>query len=460
MTTTSHVASRLANVLEASHVVTAPEELAAYAIDDLVPSAIVRPASAAEVAELVRFAAADKLAIVPLGSRSKCDVGMPISRYDIAVDLTMMREVAHYDAGDLTLSVDAGIPLRELEPFLRRHGQFLPLAVPCFESTTAGGTVASGIDSALRMQYGSARDFLIGAEFVDGTGQLCRSGGRVVKNVTGYDLHKLLIGSLGTLGIITRVNFRTFPLPDTSAGHWASFPGYESALAYRKSVEDSGLPLANLEVLSPEAATLVATNLKNIGVAPPVDLEGANWCVSVLYEGNEDVVRRITDDLQGIAREARALANEALESAARETFGGQLREAFDSLRWSSPDVLVCRIAIPEVTPQILAELSYLVDSAMLRPTILVRAAGVIYFGASAEDVSETSIAALTKVVNGVKALAARLQGDATILHASSEVKARAVANSNVAAKPNLGQRVKQAFDPAGMFAPGRIVGGL
>jgi glycolate oxidase FAD binding subunit len=272
VTTTSHVASRLADVLEASRVVTAPEELAAYSIDGLVPSAIVLPASAAEVAELVRFAVADKLAIVPFGSRSKCDVGMPISRYDIAVDMTAIREVAHYDAGDLTLSVNAGIPLRGLDPFLRQHGQFLPLAVPCFESTTAGGTVASGIDSALRMQYGSVRDFLIGAEFVDGTGQLCRSGGRVVKNVTGYDLHKLLIGSLGTLGIITRVNFRTFPVPETSAGHLASFPGHENALAYRKSVENSGLPLANLEVLSPEAATHIATNLKNVGVAPPVDL--------------------------------------------------------------------------------------------------------------------------------------------------------------------------------------------
>jgi glycolate oxidase FAD binding subunit len=460
VTITAHLASRLADALGAARVAAAPEELPAYAVNGMLPGAIVRPASAAEVAELVRFALAEKLAIVPLGSRSKCDAGTPLSRYDVAVDMIAMREVAHYDAGDLTLSIDAGMPLRDLEPFLKRHGQFLPLAVPCFDSTTAGGTVASGIDSALRMQYGSTRDFLIGAEFVDGTGQLCRSGGRVVKNVTGYDLHKLLIGSLGTLGVITRVNFRTFPLPPARGGHLASFADCQSALAFQKIVENSGLLLADLEVLSPELAGRVASNLRNARVEPPPALESLKWCVSVFYEGNEAVVRRITGDLQGIAREARAMESEVLESAALQTLQNQLRESLDWLRWSSPAVLVCRIAVSEMKAQMLAEFSRLTDSSALRPMIQVRAASAVYYVASAENTAETSIAALAKVVSGVKALAARQQAHAAILHAPSGVKARVIADSNVTPKLFLGQRVKQAFDPAGIFAPGRIVGGL
>src|ERR1700757_1744107 len=251
MTVKANLAARLAEMIGAQRVVSAVEELAAYAVDELVPGAIVRPASAEEVAEGGRFAVAEKLALVPLGSRSKCEMGIPPERHDIAVDMTGMHEIAHYDAGDLTLSVDAGMPLRELEGQLRQKGQFLPLAVPCFESATAGGAIASGIDSVLRQQYGTARDFLIGAEFVDGTGQTCKSGGRVVKNVTGYDLHKLLIGSLGTLGVITRLNFRTFPLPAVTGGHLASFANSPSALGYRRAVEKTGLPLCNLEVLSP-----------------------------------------------------------------------------------------------------------------------------------------------------------------------------------------------------------------
>ncbi|MGB9444913.1 MAG: FAD-dependent oxidoreductase, partial [Candidatus Acidiferrum sp.] len=166
MTVATEIAGRLGEAVGAKRVVAAEEELAAYAVDGLAPSAIVKPISPEEAAEVVRFAVAEKLALLPLGSKSKCDLGMTPERYDIAVDMTGLRSIAHFDPGDLTLSVDAGLPLRELDSFVRQHGQFLPLAVPCFESTTAGGTIASGIDSALRLQYGFARDFLIGAEFI------------------------------------------------------------------------------------------------------------------------------------------------------------------------------------------------------------------------------------------------------------------------------------------------------
>src|SRR5439155_5999767 len=124
---------------------------------------------------------------------------------------------------------------------LYKQKQFLPLPVPFYFESTIGGIIASGVDSALRHSYGTARDFLIGAEFIDGTGHLCKSGGRVVKNVTGYDLHKLLIGSLGTLAVITRLNFRTFPAPVSSRGFVASFASAENALALRRSIVESPL---------------------------------------------------------------------------------------------------------------------------------------------------------------------------------------------------------------------------
>jgi len=101
-----------------------------------------------------------------------------------------------------------------------------PISAACrsfFEDCTVGGTIAAGADSALRFSYGSARDFLLGAEFVNGEGTFTKSGGRVVKNVTGYDLHKLLIGSLGTLAVITRLNFRTFPCAPGYGCMWRHF---------------------------------------------------------------------------------------------------------------------------------------------------------------------------------------------------------------------------------------------
>jgi glycolate oxidase FAD binding subunit len=411
------------------------------------------------VSELVRFAVGEQLGLLPVGSRSKCDLGMTPNRYDIAVDMTGLREVAHYDAGDLTLSVDAGMPLRELETLLGRHGQFLPLAVPCFETTTAGGAIASGIDSVLRKQYGTARDFLIGAEFVDGTGQLCKSGGRVVKNVTGYDLHKMLIGSLGTLGIITRLNFRTFPLAAASRGHVANFAKSADALEYWRTLEKTGVPLANLEIVSPEAIKMIRAILQQGQQHVPAALEDGVWCVYSSYEGTEAVVRRVSGDLEKIAAKAGARGNEILEPAADELCGGMLREAFEWLRWGAPATAILRLALPEVRVELIAELTRLADSVSLRSALLVRAAGVVYFALFCES-EEAALAPFERICPPVASVARSRGGYATLLHAPWPTKAKlAEANAEKMNLP-LQQRVKKAFDPSGVFAPGRVVGGL
>jgi glycolate oxidase FAD binding subunit len=460
MTLTANLAARLAEIISAQSVVGAEEELATFAVDGLAPSAVVRPSSAEEVAEVVRFAVAEKLAVLPFGARSKCELGMSPARFDIAIDMTGLHEMAHYDAGDLTLSIDAGMPLRELESHLRQKNQFLPLAVPCFESTTAGGAIASGIDSALRQQYGSARDFLIGAEFVDGTGQMCKSGGRVVKNVTGYDLHKLLIGSLGTLGVITRVNFRTFPLAAAFGGHLSQLSTSQDALAYRRAVEKAGLPLADLEMFSPRVAEIIHAILKRDGEALPAGLERAEWCVYCSYEGSERVVRRISRDLEKIAREAGGVRSEILEKTEDESLGGMLRESFEWLRWASLATVLYRLAMPEVTPELVKELSQLTERVSEPPVLLVRAAGIVYFAAFADSEEEQAIAKMAKIAAGVTALARSRKGHATLLHAPLAIKTKAAAMQSPAKDVSLQQRVKQAFDPAGVFAPGRVVGGL
>src|SRR5437660_10929575 len=148
---------------------------------------------------------------------------------------------------------------------LYHHKQFLPRSVPFYFESTIGGIIASGVDSSLRHSYGTARDFLIGAEFVDGTGRLCKSGGRVVKNVTGYDLHKLLIGSLGTLAVITRLNFRTFPAPLAgSRGFVASFPNAEGALALRRTIAQSPLTPLTFDIVSPCLAQIFSEKTPTI----------------------------------------------------------------------------------------------------------------------------------------------------------------------------------------------------
>jgi FAD/FMN-containing dehydrogenase len=437
--------------------VSATEELAAYAVDGLVPSSIVRPASADETAEVVRFAVAEKLAVLPLGSRSKCEMGMPLECYDLAIDMSGLRGIAHFDPGDLTLSVDAGMPLRELETYLKEHRQFLPLAVPCFESATVGGTIASGMDSALRLQYGSARDFVIGAEFVDGTGQLCKSGGRVVKNVTGYDLHKLLIGSFGTLGVITRINFKTFPLPDVAGGHLASFQDIDEALEYRKTVETSGLPVSNLELLDSNTAKMMQAILQRSSDASVLELGRGEWQVYSSFEGNAEVVTRVGRELEGIARKIQAVRSRILEVKEGQAVGGMLRECFEWLRWASPSNVIYRLALPAVKVATLSELSQIAVGAALRAAVLVRAASIVYFTVLAETDDEVATARLAKTVSAVRSIALAAGGHAALLHAPLAVKKIAGGEMSKMAL-DLQQRIKHAFDPSGVFAPGRVVG--
>src|SRR5690242_13223707 len=279
--TTTPIVSRLSEIVGNSNVIGDPAQLAAYEIDGQRPGVVARPASGGEVTEVVKFAASEKLAIVPMGERTKLGIGMPPRQYDIALEVRRLDRVVAYDPGDLTLGVEPGIPLRRLEGVLAGHRQFLPLLVSFMNQGTVGGTIASGADSSLRQLYGTARDFVLGMEFVTGDGELVRSGGRVVKNVSGYDIHKLMIGALGTLGVITRINFRTFPLPGETRTYVTAFSGVDGACEFRDAIANSHLRPQSVEILGARQGNPLpgGENLRGL-------LGDGEWSVVVSVAGN------------------------------------------------------------------------------------------------------------------------------------------------------------------------------
>jgi len=206
-------AARIAQRFGAENVVASSKELAAYEVDGMLPAATVLARSSDEIVEVLKLAAAEKLAVIPCGGRTKLGIGMPPARYDIALDVSRMNRILAYEPRDLTLGVEPGVRFKSLWEMLERENQWLPVAPPFGERATIGGVLAADATSSLRHAYGGLRDFTLGMEFVTGYGAAVKSGGRVVKNVSGYDAHKLLIGSLGTLAVITRANFKTFPFP-------------------------------------------------------------------------------------------------------------------------------------------------------------------------------------------------------------------------------------------------------
>src|SRR5713226_10759399 len=347
------LAPALEAILGASRVLSDAVARASYAVDEIIPSAVAQPSSPEEAAEIVRFAALEKLALVPCGARTKLQIGMPPSRYDIALDMTALNQIVHYDPGDLTLSAGAGTPIAKLNATLIEHHQFLPLLVPWYSRSTIGGTIASGIDSPLRQFYGTARDFLLGAEFVEGAGKLCKSGGRVVKNVTGYDLHKLLIGSLGTLAVVTRLNLRTFPAPLASRGFVASFPTQEGALTLRSAIAESPLRPLTLDILSPGLAHVFATrtpatpevavfsdenrSARQFSLPPVGDwFRPREWQLCAAFDGTPEVLKRYARDLTRHAEQASATSATILDDSTRPSVWGRLRETLSMLLEASP----------------------------------------------------------------------------------------------------------------------------
>ncbi|MFO5529484.1 MAG: FAD-binding oxidoreductase [Cuspidothrix sp.] len=180
------------------------------------PSCVVYPHSQAELAAVMAIANKHQWRVLPCGRGSKIKWGGLAKNIDIVVSTEHINQLIEHAVGDLTVTVEAGMRFAHLQEILAKSGQTLALDPAEPESATIGGIVATADTGSLRQRYGGVRDQLLGITFIRADGQIAKAGGRVVKNVAGYDLMKLFTGAYGTLGIITQVTFRVYPIPDTS----------------------------------------------------------------------------------------------------------------------------------------------------------------------------------------------------------------------------------------------------
>jgi glycolate oxidase FAD binding subunit len=249
-------------------------------IDDKGPFPVFRPTVPAEVGERIRQARAENHAVFPLGGQTQLDVGLPPDRPGVGIDLRSLDSVIDYPARDMTITVQAGISLARLQTLLAGENQRLPIDVPRSEQSTLGGALAVNLSGPRRYGAGTLRDYVIGITTVNDEGQETRAGGRVVKNVAGYDLCKLHIGALGTLGIISQVTLKVQPRPESQA-----------LLAL--GCESAGLTdlLERLHTSRTRPICLELLGAAAVRTLAGVKLPASAWVVVVGFEESEEAVR-------------------------------------------------------------------------------------------------------------------------------------------------------------------------
>ena len=433
-----------------------------FAVDGAVPSAVVEPADAKELVDIVAWARAHKAALIPATSGVYLPLGNPPAAADVAVSLARLNRVRDYDPGDLTLTVEAGVPLLKLHELLAEKNQFLPALVPYFDRAAVGGAVAANVNGPLRCAYGTWRDFVLGMKFVTGEGKLVKTGGRVVKNVAGYDLAKLLIGSLGSLGILTEISFKAFPRPPGRASFVIGFRELADAAALAKRIVHSVLQPTVLELLDQPTGQLLGR----------AELAAHPWTLLVAVGGVERVLARCEADLGAMARDARAASFSAHLRDHPTEMWTAVRERIARARAANPAATIVKCALPLTNAGAFLDKARQVAARYELPcaSSAHAASGIAYLyllpalrssesaggPAAITDVARRMAQAATEMVHAGN----NLGGRTTIPWCPTEVKRDVNPWGPLRDDFPLMQKLKAQFDPDRILNPGRFVGGL
>jgi glycolate oxidase FAD binding subunit len=410
---------------------------AALTIAGVTPGRVAEPATLDEAAEIVAACARDGARLAFVGGGTELGLGAAPEGLDVVLRTRALDRIVEHAPLDQIVTVECGVRVADLQRRLAAHGQMLALDPPWAERATVGGVVATAAFGARRTRHGSVRDLVIGASFVRADGVRARGGGKVVKNVAGFDVPKLLVGSLGTLGLIATVTFRLHPLPEASAS--VIFPGVDAASVRRL------LAAARKAQLEPAAVAAIVDGGGGGG--------GGAWRFGVRFEGFEQAVADQCRRLAAMATElgVREHASDAGAAAAFWAGHQTAREAAAELR--------LKVAHLPADPQVAEVYARLAAPLREARSVLYPTLGL---GFVAGDVGGDA-ANVAAAVDETRARLAPSGGSVVVHEASPAVRALCdVWGREPAARSAwpLMRAVKERLDPERRLAPGRLVGGI
>lgn len=398
-----------------------------FAVDGIVPALVATPASTDELAAAIAAASEFGAAVVPFGAGRHTVLGGAPARYDVALRTSELDQLIEYEPADLTVTVQAGVTMGRLQSLLGQRGQFLPLEAS--PESTVGGVLAAGLSGPSSHAYGLPRDWLIGCRVAHADGRITKAGGRVVKNVAGYDMTKLYVGSLGTLGVIVEATFKVAPLPPAQETVLVPATSLQAASDAVFAAHDRGLAIRAVAVLDAAAGHACGVD------APAL---AAFWLA-----GSAAAVDRTRRELSGLTGEGATL-----EGAGSGRWWARLNEPP-----AGPETVLRVSLLPAQSVPFMERVSAVAGESGCRAIAYPTTGAVLAtIGPAPPDSLATAVAQARR-------LAVEAGGSLIVTSAPRDVKERVDVWGELQAL-DLMRRLKQQFDPKGTLSPGRFAGGL
>ena len=414
-------------------------ELGRYSVDGQVPGAVAFPFREDQVAAVLELAAKEGLAVVPRGNGSLMALGGMPERVDLVLALSKLRHPIEHAPGDLTVTVGAGTKLADLQKRLSENGQWLPLDPPLASHRTVGGVLATNLAGPLSLSHGTARELGIGMRVAGADGVITKSGGKVVKNVTGFDVTKAHLGALGTLGVIVEASFKVWPIPKRDATLMATFELLSAAITASHDLMS--------RATGPQAVEIAAE------IGQPSSVMYARFL------GAAASMERRLGESESRLRDTGAASVDMVEvEGAARIWQRQADFGWDQ---SAGQGILLRLAcLPSRTKELAMAVTDMARRHQYRMRLLIGPGnGVVRCLLPGDDYLEDA-SFVIEAVDGFSALVALVDGYTVVERCPSPVKA----HLNVWGEPGeslaLMRRLKEQMDPGRILNPGRFVGGI
>lgn len=436
------VINKLIDIVGEENTLSGADAVASYTMDGLSPGAVIFPSDIEQISEVLRFASLESLAVIPTGSGTKRGLGNSPVKADIALSTKNLCRVIEHESADLVATAECGITLAEFQRSLKERNQFLPVD-PAHEKrgATLGGIIAANDSGPMRLRYGTLRELLIGIKVVRADGTVFKGGSKVVKNVAGYDLPKLFVGSLGTLGVVAEATFRLYPVPEFSETYLAGFESPDKAHATVMSLLNSDLVISSLEHISP---ALFAEVSERMGL----DIKGG-YALAVRIMNVKKAVR---DQMSVVTQACGKDAGDGLviEGEKEVEFWDEIRDFPWNLSGERRVVAKASVLIADV-PALFRALERLsAESGVLSYASARAGSGIVVISIEGEGDS------LVRGISELRDFTRGAAGHLVIQEAPSEIKSTLGAWGDMGSAAGIMKRIKSNFDPGNILNPGRL----